>query len=396
MASSGSPAITRAVTSKPASTNVPRAQSSPAALPPGSPFPTVTTWTCSPRNSGLAATISTALRVVALPSKAISARLTGRNSREATSSGRCTERTMRSTSLPRWPRAKSACSPRFPTTNRRTSFSSSSRVSDTPPCRIRTTASAPALAANCWACCSSRRPRSRDNFERSSSSALSCNSRVSCSPSARLPLRSTGAVCSVGSMTWTISSGAPSRVAAQAACRQMLSVEAEASIAARTRPPAWMCGELPGTALITDSSVVAGIAHEAFGTGLVVHAQSADQGRAGLVETHDLHLRAFAAELHDHLVERTYRSQIPEVRAADVDQNAVDGFPEVEAVDEVLAGGEEHLARHGVVACPSRVGRHRSDMQHLPHLAREKQRRQQHPGQHALGEVMRQYRHHDG
>src|SRR5690606_39765084 len=90
-----------------------------------------------------------------------------------------------------------------------------------------------------------------------------------------------------------------------------------------------MCGELPGTALITDSSVVAGIAHEAFGTGLVVHAQSADQGRAGLVETHDLHLRAFAAELHDHLVERTYRSQIPEVRAADVDQNAVDGFPEV-------------------------------------------------------------------
>ena len=37
MASSGSPAIARAVTSKPASANVPRAQSSPAALAPGSP-----------------------------------------------------------------------------------------------------------------------------------------------------------------------------------------------------------------------------------------------------------------------------------------------------------------------------------------------------------------------
>src|SRR5690606_16684399 len=94
-------------------------------------------------------------------------------------------------------------------------------------------------------------------------------------------------------------------------------------------------------------SVLSSLAHQLVdGVRLVVHAEAVDDGGAGLVEPEHFHFGALAAELDDYLVQRGYRGNVPEMRAAQVDYHLVQYFPEVECADELVRGAEEHLPGH--------------------------------------------------
>ena len=73
-----------------------------------------------------------------------------RKARAATSTGRTAVRMTRWRFPPRWPLAKSACSPRLPMTTRSQRGSSSSSVSTSVPWRCVVMMSATPAAASCW------------------------------------------------------------------------------------------------------------------------------------------------------------------------------------------------------------------------------------------------------
>src|SRR5690606_20490775 len=77
---------------------------------------------------------------------------------------------------------------------------------------------------------------------------------------------------------------------------------------------------------------------------------------------------------------------VPEVGVGKVDDHARRGVQVVEAVGELHRAGEEHLAPHAVGAAAV-GGVLVLDVQHRADPAGEGQRRQQHAGQDALGEV---------
>ena len=97
------------------------------------------------------------------------------------------------------------------------------------------------------------------------------------------------------------------------------------------------------------------VAHQAFErAGLVVDGQPVDDGLAGLVQADDLDLGAVAAELQHDRVERGDAGDVPDMRAADVDDDPLQRLLEVEGGSEVLGRGEEDLALDDVGARPCR------------------------------------------
>ncbi len=57
----------------------------------------------------------------------------------------------------------------------------------------------------------------------------------------------------------------------------------------------------------------------------------------------DLDLGAVAAELQDRHVERLHRTDVPDMRAADVDDDTFGRLAEVEGIDEILGRAVEQL-----------------------------------------------------
>ncbi len=74
---------------------------------------------------------------------------------------------------------------------------------------------------------------------------------------------------------------------------------------------------------------------------LVMHREAIHQRGAGFVEATYLDLGPLTTELDHHGVQRADGGDVPEVRTADVDDDTLDGFLEVETSLELLAGGEE-------------------------------------------------------
>src|SRR5690606_36179659 len=178
------------------------------------------------------------------------------------------------------------------------------------------------------------------------------------------------------SITCNSSSGASMRCAAQAAYSATVSAKWDWSTQASTF---LSCLFMPFSS----------VAHQqVVGPVLVVHGEPVDHRCAGLVEADDLDLRAFAAELDHHLVERTDRRDVPEVGARHVDHHLVDHFAEVEGGDEGVGRGEEYLAADRVAALATFVLGDRTHAQQAANLVREEEARGQHADQHALSQVV--------
>lgn len=64
-------------------------------------------------------------------------------------------------------------------------------------------------------------------------------------------------------------------------------------------------------------------------------AEAVDDGGGGFVHADQLHIRAFAAELDDGLVQGGHRGYIPEVCSVQIDDHFIDGFLEIEGRNEL-------------------------------------------------------------
>src|SRR6056297_945925 len=138
------------------------------------------------------------------------------------------------------------------------------------------------------------------------------------------------------------------------------------------------------------------------GAGLVVHGEPVDQRLGRLVHAHDLDLGPVATEFQDRHVERLNRTDVPDMRTADIDHNAFGGFPEVEGIHEILDRSVKELT-FDVVSAYAAIGADLgADGKQLRDLAGEEDPRQEHAHQHADGEVVgidhghHRREHHDG
>ena len=68
--------------------------------------------------------------------------------------------------------------------------------------------------------------------------------------------------------------------------------------------------------------------------GLVVGAESVDEGGAGFVESDEFDFGAFAAELQDNLVEASDGSQIPEMSMGNIDPHLGEDLLEIELANK--------------------------------------------------------------
>src|SRR5690606_34564593 len=125
----------------------------------------------------------------------------------------------------------------------------------------------------------------------------------------------------------------------------------------------------------------------------VVDAKAIDDGGAGVVEPHHLHLGPFAAELEHHLVEGAHGGNVPEVGAGQVDHHVVQGLAEIKLAGKALGGVEEHLAHHPVGAGGAGAVQIGGDVHEVADLVGEEQGRQQHTGQHAKRQVVGGHHH---
>ena len=106
--------------------------------------------------------------------------------------------------------------------------------------------------------------------------------------------------------------------------------------------------------------------------GLSCTASRSTMRRARLVHADDLDLRALAAEFQHHRVQRANAGDVPEMRAADIDHDALQRLAEVEGRDEVLGRGEEDLALDDVGPLAAVRRQRRGDAEELRDLRRRR------------------------
>src|SRR6056297_2975817 len=115
-------------------------------------------------------------------------------------------------------------------------------------------------------------------------------------------------------------------------------------------------------------SVVKQLVHRA---GLVVHGKLVDDGFGRLVHPDDSDLCAFPAELEHGHVESRNRGNVPDMGAAHVDGDFLEGLLEVEGGHEILCRGEKELSLDDVGSLAPVCGYLRPDPEELRDLACE-------------------------
>ncbi|CAN5689721.1 hypothetical protein BH24CHL1_BH24CHL1_00670 [soil metagenome] len=83
---------------------------------------------------------------------------------------------------------------------------------------------------------------------------------------------------------------------------------------------------------------------------LVVNRELVDDGRTGIVQSDNFNLGAITAELHDHLVQRRYRRDVPEMGAGYIDHDPFEYLLKIKRRRERVRRGEEDLAGFEVCA----------------------------------------------
>src|SRR5690606_38062116 len=98
-------------------------------------------------------------------------------------------------------------------------------------------------------------------------------------------------------------------------------------------------------------------------------------------------------QFENDLVQRTHCGDIPEVRMGEIDGDFEQALLEIERRHELIGGAEEDLPYHPVDTLLSVGVELRVDVEVVPDLVGEEQRRQQYAGEHAVGQVVRGHHH---
>jgi hypothetical protein len=85
----------------------------------------------------------------------------------------------------------------------------------------------------------------------------------------------------------------------------------------------------------------------------MVSAEPLDHGRARLVQADHLNVRSVATKLQNYIVQRADCGDVPEMRIAHVNADALGHVLVIKGIDEAIGGREEHLPGYKIGDLPT-------------------------------------------
>ena len=130
-------------------------------------------------------------------------------------------------------------------------------------------------------------------------------------------------------------------------------------------------------------------AHQFFNFfGLIVDAETVDNGGACLVHADELNFGSFPTELDHYPIQRTDGGDIPKMGMTQIDDHLLQHLFEIEVLAKALGGGKEDLAFDRIAPGGTLGVQLAADQQEMGNLIGKKHRRQQHSGKDAEGQIM--------